>query len=120
MAGRSDQPRYAVRRTVGGSLGYNGRTLDRGQLFTIDGIPGDERLERLGFIERIDGKPDAYPCAECGAEFLGEPARRAHGDVRHRVSPLSPFDEDRLVEREERLLEQTAPLYLDKTAATLR
>lgn len=113
MARTSEQQRYFARRP----MGYSGRELDRGQVFMPVGALNDERLERLGYMAPLDKAEPAYACASCGAEFTGEPERRGHGDKRHRAAPLNPFEEDRLAEREERFLEQAAPLYLDKTAA---
>jgi hypothetical protein len=85
------------------------------------------RADRLG-PRRAPGAPRLHgaagrdastvTCAPCGAEFIGDGERRGHGDKRHRVRSLDPREEDRLVDREERVLEQVAPLYLDKTAAT--
>lgn len=118
MAGKSssDPQRYYARRP----MGYSGRDLDRGQVFPLAGAPNDEKLERLGFMAPLDKAEPVYACAACGAEFVGEPERRGHGDKRHRAYPLDAREEDRLADREERFLEQAAPLYLDKTAAALR
>lgn len=113
MAGKTDPQRYWCRRP----MGYAGTDLDRGQIFTPAGAPNDEKLERLGYMVPVDRSALTYTCAECGAEFVGEGERRGHGDKRHYRAPLNPFEEDQRAEREERMLQQTAPLYLDQTAA---
>lgn len=96
---------------------YGRDQLDRGQVFSLAGAVNDEKLVRIGFVAELTGKPETYTCAECGAEFIGEAERRGHGDKRHRLTVLTPMEEDALLAREERMLEQTAPLYLDQTAA---
>jgi hypothetical protein len=69
-----------------GVLNLYGTTYERGQLLTLRGDWGDERLERLGFVEKAP--PDkAYlhaQCGVCGAWFVSEMFRDAHGRVRHR------------------------------------
>jgi hypothetical protein len=115
MAGKADAPRFFARRP----FVYAGTDLDRGQVFTTVGAINDEKLERLGYMAPLDGRPTLYTCAECGVEFVGEPERRGHGDKRHSGRTLSPLEEDQRAEREARMLEQVAPLHLDRTAAAL-
>jgi hypothetical protein len=110
---RSDQ-RYWARRP----FGYSGRQLDRGQVLTLTGAVNDEKLVRLGYVARVERNDTTYQCAECGAEFIGISERSSHGNTRHRERELDPHEEDALVERQERMLEQVAPLYLDKTTAS--
>jgi hypothetical protein len=115
MAGKAtDAARFWARRP----FDYGRLSLDRGQVFAPTGSAHDERLERLGYMVPLGRDASTVTCAPCGAEFIGDGERRGHGDKRHRVRSLDPREEDRLVDREERVLEQVAPLYLDKTAAT--
>lgn len=115
MADESGAQRYWCRRP----MGYAGTDLDRGQVFTPVGAINDEKLERLGYMVPLDASIQTHTCAECGAEFTGIGERQGHGDKRHRAASLNPFEEDQRAEREERMLQQAAPLYLDKTAAAL-
>lgn len=115
MPGKTETVRCYARRP----FGYDGKELDRGQVFMVVGAPNDEKLGRLGFMVPLEGRVQLYTCAECGAEFVGEPERRGHGDKRHLSRPLSPFEEDQRAEREERFLQQAAPLHLDRSAAAL-
>jgi hypothetical protein len=62
-------------------------------------------------------RAETYRCAHCGAEFIGIGERTGHGDARHKVRDLTPDEEDALIERRERIEQELAPLYLDKTKA---
>lgn len=115
MAGKTDAPRSYAR----WPLTYVGTELDRGQVFPLAGAVNDEKLTRLGFIAPLDAKATTYTCAECGAEFVGELERRGHGDKRHSGRVLSALEEDQRADREERMLTQVAPLYTERSAATL-
>lgn len=109
------QTRYFVRRPCDyGRLG----TLDRGQVISLLGARNDETLVRLAYFAEYTG--ETAVCSVCGAEFVGEPERTAHGNKRHseRDRDLSPAEEDARLEREERMLEQTAPLNLENTKAS--
>jgi hypothetical protein len=112
----ADAPRYAARR---GSFEYLGQSLDRGQILTLSGAPNDEKLIRLGYVTLLEGRFETYRCSVCGLEFTGIAERTAHGDLRHRERFLTPEEEDARDERLEKLQEQVAPLYLDKTKAAL-
>lgn len=117
MAARStpaDAPRYYARR---GGFDYAGRPVDRGLVVQLVGALNDEKLVRLGYFALLDPKAETYRCAECGAEFIGVGERTAHGDARHRVRDLTPDEEDARDERREKLENDIAPLFLDKTKA---
>lgn len=114
MAGKADLKRYVARRP----FDYGRLSLDRGQVFELAGAPNDERLVRLGFVAQHDDSVTAI-CSVCGGEFIGESERRGHGDKQHSGRQLSPFEEDQRAEREERQLQQIAPLHLEKSAASL-
>lgn len=99
-------------------LGYGGVEYDRGQVLELGGLINDEKLVRLGYVAPLEERAKTYPCRECGKEFVEMPMRDAHGDKRHIAGPLDPLEEDERAEREERMLSQAAPLYLDKTTAS--
>lgn len=105
---------YFARRPFGyGRLG----NLDRGQVVELQGAPNDEKLIRLGYLMEHSGR-DVSACGECGAEFIGDAERAAHGKDRHRERPLTPAEEDAQIERKERMLSQVAPLFYENTKAS--
>lgn len=110
----ADAPRYRARR---GGFQYAGQEIDRGQVLVLAGAPNDEKLIRLGYVALLERNPDLYRCSVCGLEFIGISERTGHGDLRHRERTLTPDEEDTRDERLERIQEQVAPLYLDKTKA---
>lgn len=101
-------------------IGYGEQSLDRGQVFQLGGQVNDEKLIRLGYVLPLERGAERYQCAECGAEFVGIAERTAHGRDRHSGRILSPEEEDRAIDRRERMLQEIAPLNLDKTAASAR
>lgn len=106
---------YFARRPFGyGRYGF----LDRGRVVELLGAPNDEKLTRLGYLEKLDGRTATCECGECGSIFIGDAERAAHGRERHVRRELSPFEEDQRAERQEKMLNQIAPLYLDKTTAS--
>lgn len=98
-------------------FGYNGQDLDRGQVLTLAGLVNDEKLVRLGYVGELGLKAETFRCAVCGAEFVGTGERTGHGDKRHKMRDLTPYEEDERVGREERMLQEVAPLNLGNTAA---
>jgi hypothetical protein len=110
----NDAPRYYARR---GGFSYAGQPVDRGLVLQLAGALNDEKLVRLGYFAPLDAKAESYRCAVCGAEFIGIGERTGHGDARHRPRDLTPDEEDRLEERREKIEQELAPLYLDKTKA---
>lgn len=110
----TEAPRYWARR---GGFDYMGRSVDRGMLVQLANARNDEALIRLGYVTLLETGAETYRCAECGAEFVGISERTHHGDLRHRERDLSPDEEDARDERMEKLQEQIAPLYLDKSKA---
>lgn len=106
---------YFARRPFGyGRYGH----LDRGRVVELLGAANDEKLTRLGYLEKYDPKAPTSDCGECGERYIGDAERAAHGRERHTPRDLTPLEEDQRQERQERMLDQVAPLYLDKTAAT--
>lgn len=111
-AGPADAPRFFARRP----LNYDGADLDRGQVLKLANARNDEKLVRLGYVAPLESSATTYTCAECGATFIDIATRSGHGQTRHRARPLTPGEEDAHEERQEALLAQVAPLYLDKAA----
>jgi len=133
---------YAVRRRF---TAYDELPGDTGLVFALRGHRLDEKLVRLGYVEKVEGNHALATCGICGLSFLTERHRDAHGDLRHNphrdldaiiaagmVSALEGMPaysatgihgamvEDLSGDAEERHLEQEAPLYLEKTRASQR
>lgn len=135
---------YRVRH--GGTWRYNDIPADTGVVFELQGCVNDEKLIRLGFIEKMPSgvKLASLPrCSLCGLRFDTDRARNVHGDRRHTdrgelieagaLPPMAgagysdsglPVDgvmvQDLTGDREERQMEREAPLYLDQTIASRR
>jgi len=135
--------RYYARRP----FGYAGSQFDREQIIRLVGQVNDEKLVRLGYVAElpVDAARGAE-CRHCPATFVSQSARDAHGRKRHSqpdrpempgrqrgeseddfelrrdafLAEARAFEDatDHETEREERQLNETAPLYLDKTAAS--
>ncbi|MGA9772355.1 MAG: hypothetical protein WBV94_25200 [Blastocatellia bacterium] len=103
-------------------IGYNGRQLDRGQVFELENAPNDEKLVRLGYVAELPRDTKPVECGVCGGKFYDENMRAAHGKERHpdRFRELSDEELEQEEDRRERLLEKVAPLNLEKTAASLK
>src|SRR6266705_2144421 len=66
---------------------YAGIPADTGAVFPLGGHPGDEKLIRLGFLEKLEASPKLATCGVCGTKFLSGKYREAHGDRRHAPDP---------------------------------
>lgn len=87
------------------------------EVFELAGLPHDERLMRLGYVEKFTGKT-TYRCRVTGREFATESAREQAGRRRDRLAKLNEKQLDRALESEAKYLEEAEPLYLDQTAAS--
>lgn len=97
------------------------RSLDRGQVTTLLGAPGDEKLTRLGYFREVPAKAALHRCAACGAEFVDLGARTGHGDLRHKAHAFdSPDAEDGRLERQYEIAQRLTPLNLEATTASQR
>jgi hypothetical protein len=138
MASPTASPIYWTRFTIPG-LGfftYHGTNYDRGQLMPMVGGPRDEQLQRMGYVQPAPTEEEYLraQCGACGAWFLNEQFRDAHGRLRH----SERFQQDDIAigggmegpdggaalrdvtgDAEERRMQQQYPLYLDKTRATI-
>jgi hypothetical protein len=80
--------------------------------------PPAEAVSRLGYLELWTGKPkDLHECAACGAQFVGGNERQGHYEKRH-LHVLTPEQEDARIDREERFLNEVAPLRMEMTEAS--
>lgn len=122
---------------------YGGEKMERGRVFRLKGLPGDEKMVRLGYFTRytpdLHGKPRA--CRVCGLEFVTDRDRDGHGTREHerqerpRTIDLSQIPEaeremakaafesqekQRLEQEEERedarVMRETPPLLENSTA----
>ena len=64
------------------SFGYNNRMLDLGQVVELAGLVNDHKLVGLGYFQEAPANAKTVQC-HCGAEFLEEWQREAHGEIRH-------------------------------------
>jgi hypothetical protein len=119
--------------------------LDRGQAFKLLGLQNDSLLCDLGYVEMVDTGVTTFPCRECGAMFIDQRLRDGHGKRAHEereyVPPPVPtkhpeesaamyqnrLDEwakaagaaaDRHDARDDKILDQVAPIDVTKTAAS--
>ncbi len=116
MPKNDGKPRYYIRVP----MDYDGRPYDRGQVIVLGGFRNDEKLIRLGYVQELPTDTELFTCAECGAEFIGEPHRRGHGNLRHPRRELSIPEQEALADREDRRTLEEMPLNLEKTAASAR
>ena len=100
-------------------LGYNGKEYDRGQILSLANLRNDEALVRIGYIKEVERKATLHQCDECGAKFIGIGERTGHFKKRHLGKALNPEQEDAKAESEEKKLQEAAPLYMDKTKASM-
>lgn len=70
------------------SFGYNGQTLDTGQVVTLAGLPNDARLVEHRYLVPLAPKAKTCQCGVCGAEFAEHWHRTDHGDKRHPETQL--------------------------------
>jgi len=126
-----------------GNWYYGDLPADHGAVFALRGYPKDDRLVELGLLEKLPRRPtDLAQCGVCGMYFLSGVLRDAHGDLRHRpepepivAGPLSPMEgfssysmtgiegamvPDLTGDAEERRAEREAPIYWEKTKASLK
>ena len=108
--------KYYARRPFG--YGAESRELDRGQILELEGMRNDEALTRLAYAEKLPKGIVAHECGKCGGKFIDEASRNAHFNKRHPQEARTPEEEDRLLDQEERYLEQVAPLRLENSKAS--
>lgn len=87
------------------AMGYAGKQLDRGQIFTLEGARNDEKLERLGYIRKLRKEDPVSGCGPCGATFVGDGERDAHARFRHEVG-VDLADGEAVVRRVQQMAEQ--------------
>lgn len=112
-------------------FGYNGQEYDRGQIIRMANARNDEKLIRLGYVQKLGAKFGAHECGKCGAKFIELNMLNAHGDKRHEAEvievvgagPVDPETGEQTMidvtgDSEEKVLNEVAPLFLDKTKAS--
>ena len=72
----------------GVDMAYNGRNVERGELFTLDGARNDEKLMDHHYVREFEsGKPEN--CDNCGKQFAAQGHldnhRREQHPVRERI-----------------------------------
>jgi hypothetical protein len=95
--------------TYGPPAGERGETLNlsRGQVFTLQGYPNDEKLVRLGYIEKAPKRLErTYQCRECKSEFISERLRDKHGYERHEEAKQANPHAARLYQRTHELMDR--------------
>lgn len=125
-------------------FGYNGQQFDREQVLQLVGLVNDAKLVDLKYLAPLPTNATLYECPKCPGKFLSMSARNTHVDKRH--APQRPkavmdarfrgeseqeyeareraflaqvqSEEDATLEREERVLNQVAPLDLTMTTAS--
>ena len=110
MAGTGKGTKVWARRP----LGYAGKEYDRGQVFALAGAINDPKLLKYGYVAQLEKgqEKDLFECRLCGAQFIGDVERSAHGKKAHSGRELNPFEEDLAAEREEKMLGEIAPLKI--------
>ena len=89
---------------------YAALILDRGQVFELQGTRNDEKLLAFGYIKELERDTELYECNRCPGQFIGMRERATHADKRHPMVPLTVEEEERMFDREERMLMQIAPV----------
>lgn len=115
---------------------YAGKPVDRGQIVDLQGAINDEKLLRLGYITEVTTSSNSrvLECGECGAKFLQDANRTAHGRRRHphreRPPEMAPGPVqdpksgepsvwiDTEGDKDDRERERETPLYLENTTAS--
>ena len=100
--------RYTIRVFIEGMQLY-GKTVDRGQVITMQDAPNNERLVRLRYIIPFSG--ETFTCSECGAEFDSLGARNQHGLRRHPRAGRKLVASDLVAEDEKMNFEETPPAW---------
>ncbi len=91
-------------------FGYAGKQLDRGMVFELVGSRNDEKLIGMAYIQPVAAKAQLVECPGCGAQFVGHDTKAGHYEKRH--IEHNAREEDSMADREERMLDQIAPLNL--------
>lgn len=89
--------------------------VDQGEVFECESLnPREERMIDLGYITKLRANAATFPCRECGRIFSEVSHVDRHGQRSHGKRALTPEEQDRQIEREEKLQPE---IYVDRTAA---
>lgn len=94
--------------------------VDRGQLVELVGCVNDEKLVRLGYVSSASKGIAIVACKVCGGKFTTDEALSSHGRERHPSRPrvLSPEDEDKHIDKMQKIEDEISPLDLTRSAAS--
>lgn len=82
---------YWSKRTFGyGVPGTTERSLDRGQVFKLEGLANDKLLVDLAYVAEVPVGSSTYACRLCGAEFIDMGMRDGHARFRHETKTFVP------------------------------
>ena len=62
---------------------YAGRRLERVEIFTLAGLPTDERLIAERYVQRLLPKHHLYHCDHCDRDFVGGENFQIHRRTAH-------------------------------------
>jgi hypothetical protein len=97
--------------------------LHCGQVFQMRPAPNNEKLIRLGYVERFPGRDKPFTCRVCGRAFATLNTLNAHGRIWHpEVEDTSKPADVRELERMERIDRDESradPIRWDRTAASI-
>ncbi len=114
------EQKYWVRRP----FDYAGEELDRGQIIELKSARNDEKLIRLGYVQKLDRNNGFRECGVCFKKFTGEGERNGHTELRHsdRYHGMTVEEKEAAMEeeadRQESRLERIAPLHFENTQAS--
>ena len=64
---------------------YNGQPRERGERFSLAGLPTDVRLIAAHYIQRVQPKHSRYACPACAKVFVGGENFAGHLVAQHRI-----------------------------------
>lgn len=96
-------------------MGYAGQQIDRGQVFMPKpGARNNARMVEQGHMAAVEIGADVYECGRCGAGFISDMFRNAHGRLRH--SNLTPQQEDAMLDRMDEQIAQAGEIKAPRAA----
>lgn len=89
-------------------------------MLDLRGTKNDEKLLRLGYIAEVPKDTVLKECARlCGAWFIDEQTRNEHFEKRHLKQSLPIGEQEVADSQRDEMLEQLAPVYMDRTKASI-
>lgn len=112
---RPSQKRYYARIP----FGYQGKDLDRGQIFNMVGLINDEKLIRVEYAKELNAADPVAHCGVCQAQFISDRLRTEHAKLRHAAHYETEDQWTEALERQQERAMIESPLALHNTAASL-